>query len=246
MKSAIESMHPNETTINLHTKKEGRAWAAVMNAALLRLIEKNNGIYEVITHFPHKVYFDIDADTPIGLSSILMKIESFFPNAQMAISGSINPEKTSYHIILQNYIIRDETERQKTKVIVKQFHEDIKAFDWKVYTPNRNMKCINQSKPDGRIQEIIQDPDFRHHLITCFLPDSPMPFPDMPEELTTQVLIERSTSKFNLCSLPKMIIAIPQNFDLECATPLQILPLFPLNDTFAFDYVHRIVRYCFY
>jgi len=248
MKSAIESLKPNQLVIHSQTQKNGRLWGCTEPLHLLSLLEKNHGIYEVITAFPHKVYFDID-DTgepdPSKLSKIKDIISSIFVGAEFAVSGSVTPTKTSYHITLTNYIIRNEDERQTIKLIVKKWQQDLECFDWKVYTKNRNMKAINQSKDDGRIQEIIENPDFRMHLITCFFPEFPLPFPEPEEDVKLEVAIERSKSTFDLSLLPKMIISLPDNFDIEQATPLEILKIFPLNKTFDHTYTHTVARFCF-
>jgi len=34
---------------------------------------------------------------------------------------------------------------------------------------NRNMKMINQSKQDNRVQEIIENPNYKKHLINSFI-----------------------------------------------------------------------------
>ena len=120
----------------------------------INLLTKNNGIYEVITKFPHKLYFDIDHHSSSDenfLPRVKELITEYFPNIELAISGSITPDKTSYHIIAQNYVIHDDKERTQIKMAVKSLQAKCDAFDWKVYTKNRNMKCINQSKDDGRV-----------------------------------------------------------------------------------------------
>lgn len=249
MKLAIDAMKHSQITVHSQTKKDGRMWGATDPAHLLNLLEKNHGLYEVITHFPHKVYFDIDCNakpTPDFLQKIKSTILSTFTEAEFAISGSITDSKTSYHIVLSNYLIRNKEERDTIKYIVKKWQQTEPSFDWKVYTPNRNMKCINQSKDDGRIQEIVENPDFRTHLITCFLNESSQPFPKLSDEVELQIKIARAKSAFDLTTLPKMILGIPDTFDLEFASPLDILQIFPLNQSFAHDYTHRIARYCFH
>ena len=47
---------------------------------------------------------------------------------------------------------------------------------------NRNFKCINQSKLDGRVQEIIQNKDVKKHLITCFFNDLSNKLPIFDDE----------------------------------------------------------------
>jgi hypothetical protein len=248
MKCAINDCKNGNIVIHSQTKKNGRMWGETEPAKLLTMLETNHGIYEVITSFPHQVYFDVDDDKSerTSLEQIKNMILEYFPLAEFAVSGSITEHKSSYHIILSNYLIRNKEERETMKHIVKQLCKKDPAFDWKVYTPNRNMKCINQSKDDGRVQQIIENPDFRAHLITCFLPTNPLPFPELPEELELEIKIARAKSTFDLTTLPKMILAIPDDFDLELARPEQILQIFPLDKSFDHNYTHRIARFCFH
>lgn len=250
MAEAIKACASDQIVIHSQTKKNGRMWGCVKPEYFLKLIETNCGLYEVITKFPHKVYFDIDkkglADAEY-LQNIKQIILQYFPEAQMAISGSMKETKTSYHIVLQNYVIHNEDERQHMKHLVKYIceHQD-DSFDWKVYTKNRNMKIINQSKDDGRVQEIIENPDFKAHCITCFVSDYSLPFVELPETIKEEVMITKSKSTFDLGQLPKLILAIPDDFDILNAQPIDILQLLPLNETFNHDYTHLVARYCYY
>jgi hypothetical protein len=56
--------------------------------------------------------------------------------------------------------------------------EHDKGFDKAVYTKNRCMKCINQSKGDGRIQSIIYNDNPCDHFITCFIDKESNQLPD--------------------------------------------------------------------
>jgi hypothetical protein len=62
LKEAIKHKQPNEIIIHSQTKKNGRMWGSCLPKKLLKLLESNKGIYEVISSYPAKVYFDIDAD----------------------------------------------------------------------------------------------------------------------------------------------------------------------------------------
>jgi hypothetical protein len=70
---ALEHCKPtDQIVIHSQTQKYGRFWGCVEPSFFLKLLEINRGLYEVITHFPHKVYFDIDADNLITFIMILI------------------------------------------------------------------------------------------------------------------------------------------------------------------------------
>lgn len=250
MKQAIDNCNKNNIVIHSQTVKHGRIWGSVKPEYFLDLIKSNKGLYEVITCFPHKVYFDIDKKGTVEnnyLENIKNIILQFFPNAQMAISGSIKETKTSYHIVLQNYTIHNEEERTYVKHLVKYLctkYDD--SFDWKVYTKNRNMKAINQSKIDGRVQEIIENDNFKDHCITCFINDYSNKFIDLPEQVEDEIMVVKSSNTFDLGELPKLNLQIPSSFDVINATPKEILEVLPLNPSFNFNYAHLVSRFCFY
>lgn len=249
MAEAIKHCPANNIVIHTQTKKNGRAWGYTEPTKFLALLEKNYGLYEVITQFPHKVYFDIDKKGETSteyLDTIKNIILQYFPNAEMAISGSIKETKTSYHITLQNYAIHDESERQHMKHLVKYICENVDdSFDWKVYTKNRNMKCINQSKDDGRVQEIMENQDYKAHLITCFVSNYSLPFADLPENVKEEVMITKSKTTFDLGMLPKLVLATPNDFDATTASPEEILSLLPVDKSFNHDYTHLVARFCY-
>jgi hypothetical protein len=182
MKMVIDSVTPNNIILNSVTKKLGRLWTDTTPENLLQLTSKDNGIYEDLSFSPHKVHFDIDYkgnhDTNL-LKCLKDGINEIFIDAEFAISGSITDAKTSYHIILSNYIISNENDRQIMKGITRYLNENIStSFDIKVYTKNRNMKVINQSKGDGRIQKIIENDDNKCHLITCYISNEAKNLPE--------------------------------------------------------------------
>lgn len=250
MAEAIKNCSADNIVIHSQTKKNGRLWASIEPNKFLSLLEKNNGLYEVITQFPHKMYFDIDkkgTSTQEYLENIKTLILEYFPNAVMAISGSIKETKTSYHIVLQNYVIHNEEERQHIKHLIKYLCENIDiSFDWKVYTKNRNMKCINQSKDDGRIQEIMELQDFKTHCITCFIPEYALPFAELPETIKEDVMIVKSKTTFDIGTLPKLLLTTPDDFDVTIATPEEILAILPIDKSFNHNYTHLVARFCHY
>jgi len=249
---AIKNNLNDNIIVHSQTKKLGRIWGNVEPSQFLNIISKNHGIYEVITKFPHKVYFDIDADdlgdlTPCEqsehLASVLQKIENILPNADAAVSGSYTSERVSYHVILNNYTICNEKDRVLVKGIAKQC-----GWDWKVYTKNRNMKCINQSKDDGRVQAILTNPDMKKHMITCFFNNHTnwLPFPTLFEEKVQDcIMIEQAKVVYNVGQLPKINLPTPKNLIFEELTALDVLALLPLKQCqFDFAYKHRVARFC--
>ena len=114
----IDSKPEAHVVICMISKEFGRLWTNVHPDELLSLVERDNGIYEVICSYPHKVYFDIDADNKDYdiLEKIIPKINELFPDSQMAISGSKSDVRQSYHIVLNNYMISSEKERNHIKI----------------------------------------------------------------------------------------------------------------------------------
>jgi hypothetical protein len=123
---AISMCKDDEIVVLSFTKKNGRMWGCLKPQAFVSHLLSNHGLYEVITRFPHKVYFDIDKKTNIAdgmeyLQQVKNIIETFFPTAEFAVSGSFTEQKTSFHIVLNNYTIHNLEERQQMKMITNIF-----------------------------------------------------------------------------------------------------------------------------
>ena len=150
MQKVIDGMQSNEVCVHIQNQKNGRMWASTTQEQLIKIIDKNIGAYEVISKYPHKAYFDIDCDdgTPLGTFKkiIQSKIQG---ELKWTISGSETETKNSYHITLNNYTINNIVDRENFKQFVMNLHSENNGFDTKVYTNNRNMKIINQSKQKG-------------------------------------------------------------------------------------------------
>lgn len=250
MKAAITALKSDELVAHSQTKKNGRLWGCTSPEKLVNLITKNHGIYEVITNFPHKLYFDIDGkadctNTFEKFTDFHMElINKYFPDGDAAISGSQTEEKWSLHITLNNYVIHNADERDAVKTLVRDVLKG--EFDWKVYTKNRNMKAINQSKDDGRVQQIISNPNMKAHLITCFI----NPYPHKIEanftaEVAEAINISKSKGKFDLSSLPKLSIKTPNELNFYKLKPFDILSLLPIDKSFDHNYTHRVARFCY-
>ncbi len=248
MARAIAEQPPNTILNHSQTKKHGRLWGFSKPDVFLTNLEKNNGLYEIIHHFPHKVYFDIDEKAIDNFDAFLENVKQiilgYFPNADLAISGSHTAEKASLHLVLNNYLINNEADRTHMKALAKYIQDnDLPSCDWKVYTKNRNMKCINQSKLDGRVQLIIENPDYKKHIITAFLNDSNLPLPKLSEPIMEQIAIAKSKSTFDLGLLPKLVLSCPDEINYDEITPAECLSLLPINNSFAHDYTHIVARF---
>jgi len=141
---------------------------------MIKLISKNHGIYEIIRpDAKRKVYFDVDwkdGENDCSLDTIKNKILEKFPDALFAVSGSITEVKTSYHIVLLNYHFNSQEDQHKMMRWINTI--TYLGIDNCVYTKNRLMKCVNQSKPDGRVQEDLSNNTIEEHSILFVKDDS--------------------------------------------------------------------------
>ena len=108
------------------------------------------------------------------------------------------------------------------------------------------MKIINQAKPeDDRIQAIIENSEWKTHCITCFVPETSLPFLPMTMAITEIADIEKAHVRIDLNTLPKMKLVLPEELDVDTATPLQLLQLMPLDSKNDHVYTHRVARFAF-
>jgi len=242
----IENKKDNDKIIHIDSQQKGRLWGSIDESKILKLIEKNIGLYEVINTYPYKVYFDIDGDLNCNLNEIKNIINKYFIDNKMSISGYEIENKNSYHIILNNYIINNESERDKLKTIVKYFNSLNSNFDWKVYTKNRNMKAINQSKRGKEVQKIIEDLNHKNHLITFFINEDSKHINnilvDKIEEKELEILTTQNYIEWS--NIEKMNLSLPENFDYN--NNYTLLSITPLNNTHNHAYTWRVARFCFY
>ena len=59
---------PNELLTKRVHSRFGHNWAINNKQHMLELLDKNNGLYEVITPYHHKLYFDIDVIASVKLN----------------------------------------------------------------------------------------------------------------------------------------------------------------------------------
>ena len=248
MATAIKQCPQDHVVVKSWTADKGQLWGSVSTTQYLKLLEKNNGIYEVLHKYPHKLYFDIDrhldgteTDTDTYLDDCITNIKAYFPEGNFAVSGSVTEKKQSYHVISDSYIIHNADERAVVKIIVKKL-----GYDTKVYGANQNMKSVNQSKMDGRVQGLITNDNIKAHSINCFLTDYPAPIAhSFPTDVKEEILIEKSIKKFDIGVLPKINMPVPEKINWERITALQVLELLPCTKDFSFEYSHKVARYCY-
>jgi hypothetical protein len=170
--------------VKSESRKYGHRFTTINRDNFLKLILKRNQNFQEITE-PEKackVYFDVDFSTEKNtypgtpLNEITEFIQSILADADIQVSGSMTEYKNSYHITLNNYIFRNLDDVYKLKPFAENYQEKY-GFDPAVYGKHRAMKCVFQSKDDGRIQNIFPgyDTDARKHLITAFIPDDAKP-----------------------------------------------------------------------
>ena len=235
---AIKSCPKDHILLCRSNEKHARLWGYVTPQIYLNAIQKNHNLFEIISSYPHKVYFDIDdpevSDFPAYIQTVKEKILSYFPNAVISLSGS-NQGKASVHAVLQNFMIFNEHQRNQVKQVAKEC-----GFDTAVYTKNRMMKCINQSKSDNRIQALIEGDDLKKHCITYFFSDS-IPF-SLPESTKEQLEIVES-DRFDMGSLPS--IKLTTELELWDLTCIDVLALLPISKDYKHNYTHLVARFCY-
>ena len=240
---AIKNCPKDHILVSRQNDKNPKLWGYMTPDHFLSALEKNHNLFEIITTYPHKVYFDFDGPESENFDELVestrTKVLTYFPQAVMSLSGS-NQGKASIHIILQNYMIFDETQRSYVKQIANEC-----GFDTAVYTRNRLMKCVNQSKSDGRIQSVIAEPgsggsDLKKHCITSFFTEA-LPLTLLPH--TQEQIQLQQANYFNLGSLPKNSHTTTQ--DLHTLDAKQILALLPCTADYPHAYRHLVARFCF-
>ena len=242
--SVLESIADNEVCIHIQNKRNGKLWGATTENHLLTIINTNIGAYEVIIKYPHKAYFYIDCVNGSKLDTFKSIILVHIPDAKLSISGSETSIKNSYHITVNNYTINNIIERENFKHFVVALHAINNGFDIKVYTNNRNMKIINQSKPDDeRIQKIIEDDEAKNHLITCFINNGCKSV----SSFVNQYIKEKSkkNKRVNLLSLPNVEVNIEDADTNDLKNPLTLLKLLPINKEFDHKYTFMVARFCY-
>lgn len=258
--------HPDEICLTINNGESCRLWGNIQNTEVLELIKENKYMYEILHHYPYKVAFDYDFkdidkidnfNETEQLNKVLNNIIQYFPNANVAVSGSCCYEKNklSFHIVLNNYLITNDNDRKTINELVNYFYTFDTGYDKGIYSKSRQMKLINQTKPnDKRIQKIILNDEPKNHIITSFFPESVFKIPDFgyssnyDDKVKEHFQIVKAKKPFEISSLPDLNIELPDNLhdtELNELTNEQILKLLPINKSFNFPYIHLVARYCY-
>ncbi|KAI9004203.1 hypothetical protein BC832DRAFT_592890 [Gaertneriomyces semiglobifer] len=248
------------------------AYTAVTPKQLSALLKQDVNLFEIMHEDrPQKVAFDIDFkpqpdQTPtktVVLQEITTLLHKYFPGCRLNISGSITDSKHSYHKILENYFAK----RNEDLLAVKQFccvpeHRAL-GFDPAVYNNNGQLKAINQSKGDGRIQTYISgSKKVLDHTVMHKIPKDAidvttldLPAPAKKRKYTRKDPANASNSKPKkkvddyIIELPRMELECPDGFSYHESTPdkqLTAMPNPPRYDKFQLyhTYNRRVLAWC--
>jgi hypothetical protein len=160
----------------------------------LRFIEQviclyNYNICEVLTTFPYRLFFDIDdSSRTINLSSLQQLMKKYFGlrKSEYTVAGYETDKKNSYHVVAKNFTITSYDDLTNLKQIIKAINTsegyETNVFDPAVYTKNRNMKCVYQSKIGGTTATPLHPSEdsskynLKEFFITSFIPSDATPY----------------------------------------------------------------------
>lgn len=215
----------------------------VKTCDLLHLCSKYNfNICEILTNFPHRVYFDIDGSSDLQLDTVKNIITKYFGDVKMYVMGYEAPDKHSYHITLNKYVTSVEDRLFLRDIVTEIKKSECEYFDSVVYGNNRAMKCIGQSKPDGHKQLGITTNNDNKFFIGSFLPDVTRSFnssklPDISKNLKNIVK-----------TYSKQTLDLPTEITNEHMTKaIELLKLTPINKSIDTQgYRWEVIRFCYH
>lgn len=226
--------------IYMEHPKEGRAWGISNKENILKLLKTNNYLFEILNEPPFKMFFDIDKKPTIEeyedekenetfLNNCKNEILKIFNKAEFSISGNITDKKISYHIILNNYIIKNVEEYETFKNIIKSYLI-IDGLDYGIYTKNRLFKMVNQSKTDGREQKIIYDENIKNHIIKDYFISPSYSINDILIKPEQKIILDGIKKKyFDLSEITKDSINYNELRHININNPKDILKLIKNN-----------------
>lgn len=178
----LSQLCSDEILMHIFHPEHKRAYARVKINELHSLFKGNRYLYEIVTtNRKRKLYFDIDSYQKDTLDECKEALYKLMPDAQLQISGYRPPvdkvimpdiqKKWSYHITVSNYYFKNKADMEGVKGFCLQNKH--LGFDPAVYTCNRLMKCMGQSKIDGPIQGYLEgSKSLKDHLISVSIPES--------------------------------------------------------------------------
>lgn len=253
----IADCPPEERVIAFHTKKDGRGWSHCSTDTLLSLCSKNNGLHEVLNVYPKKVYFDVDFKNPpehfdqtLFLNEVIDHIRTWLPDIQLAISGSVCPDKASFHLIAQNYIMHNDADLSRMKKLAMGMSVRFPSIDWVVYTKNRQMKLPNQSKPNRPIQTILDTYPLNAHIISAFFKGDELTLPQF-ETLNEEASFDTNLKNdYTIKSKELVLKDLPNpegvSWDDLLEQPETLLSLIPNGPEFPHSHSSRVGNFCYW
>ncbi|KAJ3034210.1 hypothetical protein HK097_004575, partial [Rhizophlyctis rosea] len=136
------------------------------------------------------------------------------------------------------------------------------GVDAELYKRNGLIKCINQSKGDGHVQERISGSEsLLDHTVLHNIPDDAIPIETRSLPIFSKMARKRKQEdqggnkrrkKVHIAKaarLPKMNLNPPPDFDLYHATPLEKLDIMPIpkrgdNHMLAHSFCTKVARWC--
>jgi hypothetical protein len=250
---------------------EGRSFYQLvkLNDIINLLTTDNKSLCEILNKYPKKLYFDIDGkndEYELTLKDVKKTLKKYFnlKKKDYTISGYLSKEKNSFHIVCKKYVFNNEDEVLKFKDILNnlikieknkreqggKYNKTIIYFDPAVYSKNRLMKCIYQSKIGGNVAKPMhpkKDYDLKDFIIGSFIPDKIKSYvytgvmPEKLETLTKTIIKPVITEK----------LYIPQEFTKkelnDAYNLLELTPIY-INDKEDQPHQHRwkVGLFCFF
>lgn len=225
---------------------------------VINTIKNNNvNICEVLATYPKRVYFDIDADGinpgSFTLDDVfnIMKNHFGISRDHLNISGYSVDGKTSYHVVANDLYLHDVDDMEKLKQCVKYVKSLgglCSYIDDKVYTMNRQMKCLYQSKPGQNVALPMwptTDIDERLFFISIFTHSKPTGyFSDV--RIPTATRASMSVDTFD--DAPVKPLELPSSIGLlrDLNDPRKILDITPCDNNMSHGHRWKVALFSYY
>ena len=156
----------NLVKVAIQKSTGGYTYHLIEYQTLLKLLQEDRHYYEIIGNNPIKPYFDIDVKVgqngyeDFSIAYYLNQIIYYFKEItghkierkQCVVMNSSSPSKKSYHIVINCGIyFKHRSDNEAFVKNIQRYDSTLEYIDGSVYTTNRNMRMINQSKVDKGI-----------------------------------------------------------------------------------------------